>query len=285
MKTINLNLWEQKTSDYAFDGITKRCEFSLCSGEKGTWTQQTPELKCRDSLLLGYFCSKYNLLMEENSLNDVLLDRGFMGLNRLRMTITVNNKERLWKWLYLIHSIESKIGVARTKLYSVSINGNLSDDKIAISAPRFWLKSSVILSLYTLIVRCLISIDNSQSTEGISSLADLLNGTILYGDNKKYLKSFVSNIDQDLFFENINKIFHSSLGILGHGKGEKYNLVQHNFDFPEERYHTGIFSLDESCYFGINSFSKLPVFDLVNGALWCNKYRELLYSKTKEKHE
>jgi len=285
MKTINLNLWEQKTSEYVFDGVTERCEFSLCSGGNGTWIQQTPELKCRDGVLIGYFCSKYKLLMENEDLNDIILNRGFMGLSRLRMTITVNNKERLKKWLYLIHSIESKIGAARTKLYLVSIDGNLSDNKIAISAPRFWLKSSVMLSLYTLIVRCLISISDFHSTEGISSLADLLNGSILAGDNRKYLRNFINKIDQDLFFENIDKIFHSSFGILGFGKGEKYNLVQYNFDFPDERHSTGMFSLDESCCFGINSFSKLSVSYPVNWAFWCNKYIELLDAKTKEKNE
>lgn len=150
---------------------TVQMKFAFCKPE-GTKVRQIHDfVLCRDflndALVASALKIKFNIYGFNFDGNEKKVP-----LDKTYLLISSPNKDKIENSLKLLNEIEKQTRTARTKIYPLNVSKAFGDLYLAVGSPR-WVKSTVMISLYTLLWRLgnYVKFDGSLDTffEGCSS--------------------------------------------------------------------------------------------------------------------
>lgn len=111
-------------------------------------------------------------------------------------TTLITNYKNLEKFL---NDLEVKIGLS--KLTQIT----LDEDTLIIKSPIYWTKSTALMSVYTLLIRCYFNITNEQTAN--SSFEQILNNNQTFITDDKYMITYCKEFYQQIMKD--KKLFNS----------------------------------------------------------------------------
>ena len=161
-------------------------------------------LNCFDNKNIVYFGVK---ALNYNNNND-----NYNELNKLQ-NILINNYKNLQIFL---NRIEDELGIKiKTKI-------ELDEDVLIIKCSKFWVKSTPLISVYTLLIRCYFNTD----LEG-NSIVDILKNNVPFINADSMMKKSCINF-YELYLKNKSKFINPDYNGYGLVKDNNPGLI-HNF--------------------------------------------------------
>ena len=166
-----------------------------------------------DHKVLNCFDNKNIVYFGVKALNYNNNNGNYNELNKLQ-NILINNYENLELFLNII---ERDLGI------KIQTRIELDEDTLIIKCSKFWVKSTVLISVYTLLIRCYFNVDIA----GIKPIKDILKNNVPFINADSMMKKSCINF-YELYLKNKSKFINPDYNGYGLVKDDNPGLI-HNF--------------------------------------------------------